>query len=355
MERTSWTQQPLPNGGDCTETPTGCDCKGSPIIFDLKGDGIHLSSWEDGVPFALAQPGQLWQWAWTRAGTDDAWLSLDRNGNGIIDDGSELFGDNTLQAFPPTGAVPVEQRPNGFNALAFFDLNRDRLIDARDAVFGNLRLWTDVNHDGRSQAEELTTLPEQGIVSISLNYRASGQVDSFGNEFRYRADIVAAAPVAPVVYDVFLLAAPVLADPGAQVAVDPDAPSTQDYSQWTCWAWAYAIEVVNMNDPNSGTIACDRPALVHDPIVFVNGRFARLVSRIGISIDLTTAWDIAAAQVTRAYGLTLPLCEAIEYPVPDTYLLPLYERVGNTTLPRIKCFETVVHTTPTPTPGGPRC
>jgi hypothetical protein len=90
----------------------------------------------DGVSFDLRGAGRPEQLAWTSPNSDDAWLALDRNGNGLIDDGSELFGNYTLQ--------PTSSDPNGFTALAVFDEpaaggNQDSKIDINDSVFAKLR------------------------------------------------------------------------------------------------------------------------------------------------------------------------------------------------------------------------
>lgn len=128
--------------------------KSDPLALDLNGNGLETTGLDGGVRFDIDGDGRLDQVSFVTGG--DAFLALDRNGNGRIDDGTELFGDQ-------------RGHDNGYAALAEYDDNGDGRIDAADRVFQSLRLFS-IGPDG---GQRLSTLEQAGVRSVTLSYTQS--------------------------------------------------------------------------------------------------------------------------------------------------------------------------------------
>lgn len=169
-------------GQTCTDQQyNDCpDC--SPIIINFAGGEFQLTGSNSPVYFDLAGTGQPLHVGWSAAGADEAFLCLDRNGDGRITKGTELFGSVT----PLKNGLPAG---NGFIALAEFDDNHDGVIDSADAIWPQLLLWRDLNHDGISQPNELSRLADSNVTAIGLDFHWSGRTDQWGNVFRYQSTV----------------------------------------------------------------------------------------------------------------------------------------------------------------------
>lgn len=175
----------FPPGSNVPPTIKPPKCLGSPLVLDTKGDGIKPTSLDQGVRFDLLGNG-VQRTAWVRG--DDALLVYDRNGNGRIDGGAELFGEGVF-----VDGLPAA---DGFEALAVLDRithggNGNGLIDSGDLLYGELRLWNDANGDGQAEASELRTLAEAGIRAIDLAHVDGGpQLDDHGNDLGMRGSFI---------------------------------------------------------------------------------------------------------------------------------------------------------------------
>jgi len=152
---------------------------GTPIILDLDRNQFHLSGGP--VLFDINADGDLDSITWVSPGQLDAFLYLDRNANGIVDDGSELFGIATPKS---DGAYPS----NGYDALGDYDKPenggvRDGVINSEDSIYPELRVWIDNNADAVFETEESFSLSEVGVVAIDLEISGSSRIDQYGNRF----------------------------------------------------------------------------------------------------------------------------------------------------------------------------
>jgi hypothetical protein len=141
----------------------------TPIILDINGDGIKTLSISSGVNFDLFADGNNVNTGWVSSG--DGLLVLDRNHDGQINDGSELFGSSTTLA---SGA----KAPDGYVALRELDSNHDGVISNSDANFDELRVWVDANSDGISGAGETKSLASLEITKIELQAKAGIGTDN---------------------------------------------------------------------------------------------------------------------------------------------------------------------------------
>jgi len=190
-----YTTHPPPHG----DPPPEFINPGSPIILSL-GGSYSLSGANDPVVFDIDGDGQPDSMGWTARGSNDVFLALDRNEDGRINSGRELFGDATILR---NGS----EARNGFEAMKDFDDNRDGRLDRHDPVWSRLLVWRDENHDGVSTPSEVGNLTQTGVTGIGLAYEWNGRTDRHGNEFRFEArlDVDPGSRVHRKVYDIYFV------------------------------------------------------------------------------------------------------------------------------------------------------
>lgn len=179
----------------------------SPLIVDVRGDGIHLGPKGVGVYFDLYANGTPIHMQWVRAQEDEAFLVADLNGNGVVDNGSELFGEGTELVLEGGHAV------NGFIALQQYDSpslggNDDGQISNQDALWPMLHLWTDRNADGRSVPSEMQTPQALGLASFGIIPRLSKRVDEAGNAMPFFSWVTRSNSRKVLMVDVFFVGLP---------------------------------------------------------------------------------------------------------------------------------------------------
>ena len=146
----------------------------SPLILDLDGDGVEA----DAITY-FDHSGDGWTELSRWANEDDGVLVWDKNADGVINDGSELFGNSTVLA-------NGNKAEHGFAALADLDDNGDGVLNSSDSAWANLKVmrWTDSDSDGVKDTLELTGLADLDIASLNTTYTDSSHVDAVGNEHR---------------------------------------------------------------------------------------------------------------------------------------------------------------------------
>ena len=180
----------------------------SPIVIDLGNNGLKLGPAGVGVYFDIDADGIREHLQWVRPAGDEGFLALDRSGNGLVDDGSELFGVGTPLVLESRNA------PNGFVGLAQYDSralggNDDGLITDADAIWRQLRVWVDANADGVSTRDEMHTLGSYGIVALETIPKTRRYRDAAGNLIPYWAWATQRArPYRTLMVDVYFLTLP---------------------------------------------------------------------------------------------------------------------------------------------------
>lgn len=172
------SQEPVdkdPNEDTC---PGGAPCS-SPILINVGAGAWRIGGLDDVVAFDMNADGSLDHLTWPERDSTLSFLAVDRNLNGMVDSGAELFGNWTPLARGGTAA-------NGFEALKEFDSNGDGVVDNRDVQWPDLLLWHDSNHDGLSQAVELTRLSVSGVLALETAYHWTGRRDATGNVFAFQ-------------------------------------------------------------------------------------------------------------------------------------------------------------------------
>lgn len=191
-----------------------------PLVLDLDGDGLRtLALSSSGVRFDLNSDGNAEATGWIAA--SEALLVRDRNGDGRIDSGRELFGDHTLLR-------NGEQAEHGFAALADLDSNRDGQIDARDTAWGELGLWRDSNSNGSLDSGEWLTLSSQSITSLGLTFSPGSGLDAQGNDLRLAGHYTRQDGSQRLLADVWLATGAASITPGTSAAAMPISSS-----RWT--------------------------------------------------------------------------------------------------------------------------
>jgi hypothetical protein len=243
---------------------------GTPLVLDLNGNGIETQSITGGVEFDLYGTGQKVNTGWISGG--DGLLVMDRNGDGQITSGQELFGEATQLS-------DGSQAETGYQALSDLDSNVDGVINQNDAAFNKLQVWVDGNSDGVSQSEELFKLEQLGITQLDLDAQTS-MAQNNGNIVGLTSSYQTTDGQNHDMADVWFLTGKVSnlvqamsnyseasGSSNSGLPIDPVAQASQSIS--TSGTLGQLVGVLNQYDPNgqrlAGTEASAAPSLVPQP------------------------------------------------------------------------------------------
>ena len=166
----------------------------SPLVIDLDGDGVETNKENSTVHFDHDNNGFAESTGWV--GKDDGLLVRDINNNGQIDNGTELFGNNSVLS-------SGEKAANGFEALADLDSNNDGVFNSSDTAWNQVKVWKDANQNGEVDSGELLTLEQAGVSSINLNYENETTTDDNGNQHNQTGTFIKTDGTTGSIHDVW--------------------------------------------------------------------------------------------------------------------------------------------------------
>jgi Ca2+-binding RTX toxin-like protein len=282
-----------------------------PMALDLDGDGVETRNVGLGAHFDHDTNGFAEQTGWL--GRDDGFLVRDLNGNGEIDNGGELFGNNTLLA---NGSYAAD----GFLALAELDSNHDGKVSSADATFSQLRIWKDLDSDGVTDAGELLTLSAAGVASINTAYMNSLSVDSEGNQHLQRGTYTTTGGAVRAAEDLWFAANPESTHNIIEIEVSPEI--------------AALPEVAGFGNVTGLRQAMEMDASRHlRDLVLAFGAETNRTARNALLDQIVFAWtgvENVAANSRGAYVADARTLEALEEFVGRTYVQGAGVNAGTT-------------------------
>ena len=153
----------------------------TPLAIELYGEELLTTSVEDGVSFDMDGDGMAEQTAWLKKGS--GFLVWDKNGDGMVNDGTEMFGEATVMS-------DGKRAENGVEASKDLDSDNNNIINQYDELWGELRIWHDENSNGKTEEGELSLLSDWDIQSISLDFAEINLKDEADNKILFESEVV---------------------------------------------------------------------------------------------------------------------------------------------------------------------